>query len=140
MKKMKPVMAQQQNGIIRMTPIHRCNVLRVMRLLPREFTTAVGGSLYSTNKAHLIQDGNTTDRSRWMIHTQPTRHIPHKMGIPPTAVGGWFIPNLQGTSHTRWEYHRPQSVDDSYPTYKAHPTQDGNTTDRSRWMVHTQPT
>jgi hypothetical protein len=37
--------------------------------------------------------------------------------IPPTAVGGWFIHSLQG----------------------AH-GQSTNTTDRSRWMVHTQPT
>jgi hypothetical protein len=82
---------------------------------------------------------NPTDRSRWIVHTRPTSkapttresHRPQSVdrsyltytkaptnpGIPPTAVGGLFIPDLHPSSN-----------------------QPGNPTDRSRWIVHTRPT
>jgi hypothetical protein len=107
---------------------------------PRIPPTAVGGCFIP----NLLTDTNRnlenpTDRSRWMVHTQPTNrdqsqpresHRPQSVDasyptylqtpvatprIPPTAVGGWFIPNLLTETKFRLE----------------------NPTDRSRWIVHT---
>ena len=61
--------------------------------------------------------------------------------IPPTAVGGSFIPNLLSEAQpSSDESHRPQSVDCSYSTYfqRRSPVQ-MNPTDRSRWFVHIPP-
>src|SRR3990172_5638171 len=37
---------------------------------------------------------NSTNRSWWMVHTPPTSNTGGELRIPPTAVGGWFIPSL----------------------------------------------
>src|SRR3982750_756529 len=59
------------------------------------------------------------NRKRFMLLVQFERSAllcTKSAEIPPTAVGGWLIRNLQTSAATEQEFHR-----------------------RSRWIVHTQP-
>ncbi len=43
---------------------------------------------------------NTTVRNWWIVHTQPIQISSNEARIPPTAVGGLFIPSL-GKCHSK---------------------------------------
>src|SRR5258708_6798078 len=60
---------------------------------------------------------NPTGRSPWIVHTLSTKQAANYPRIPPTAVGGSFIPCLPNRQRIIHESHRPQSVDRSYTAY-----------------------
>src|SRR5258708_2431130 len=62
------------------------------------------------------ENPNPTNRGWWILHTPPTRATHDRSRIPPTAVGGSFIPRLSPV-----------------------PGNMRNPTNRSWWIVHTQP-